>query len=649
MKALVRFVNVRQLGKRALSVVLLLPLCACAFAQETWQKAFSSPNGKIEWKAEGASGKVQAFDITYRDGQGKVEVLKITSYGLLTKDGGGKGLSLQTVSEPRLLKEHYQMSIGKKSECSNEAHEIVYSFVDQLQRPMRMVVRIYDDGVAFKYELEGLQHTAITQDQTIYHIPEGTRRWIQKWTEPYEEFFPLSTTGKGEKEQHWGYPALIQAQQGNPKQSDVFALITEGGIERYNSASSLENDQNLEDYHVLMDENQQHYTGSWSSPWRIVMVGKLQDLVASTLVMDVSAPCRLKDTSWIKPGSVSWIYWAYNHGSNDYQIVKKYVDMARTLHLPYVLIDAEWDEMKNGGTIEDAIRYAHENGVKPLIWYNSSTAWIKAWGAPGPHERLNAPENREKEFAWLEKMGVAGVKIDFFAGDKQETMEYCIDLLECAARHHLLVNFHGATIPRGWQRTYPNLLSTEGVYGAEWYNNRPDLTNKAACHNATLPFTRGIVGSMDYTPCTFSDSQHPHITTNAHELALPVLYESALMHWADKPESYLAQPKEVQDFITNLPTTWDETRLLSGYPGEYVVMARRKGNVWYVAGINGKNEAQMVSLDGTFLNKASKKVLLFEDTGDAKKPWKITRRGMKSLPAKMKLYPRGGFVMVLRK
>ena len=650
MNVLVGLINIKQFGKRALPVVLLLPLCVSSFAQEVWQKAFSSPNGKIEWRAEGTSNKVQAFDITYRDEQGKVEVLKIADYGLLTKDGGGKELFLQAVSEPRLLKEHYQMLLGKKSECSNEANEIVYSFVDKLQRPMRMLVRLYDDGVAFRYELDGLLHTAITEDKTVYHVVEGTRRWIQEWTEAYENFFPLSTTGKGGK-QHWGYPALIQAnvsqaQQG--QQKDVFALITEAGIERYNSASSLKNEQNPEDYHVFMDENPQRYTGAWHSPWRVVMIGGLKDLVASTLVTDVSAPCRLDDTSWIKPGSVSWIYWAYNHGSNDYQIVKKYVDMAKTLHLPYVLIDAEWDEMKNGGTIEDAIRYAHENGVKPLVWYNSSTAWIKAWGAPGPHEKLNAPESREKEFAWLEKMGVAGVKIDFFAGDKQETMEYCIDLLECAARHHLLVNFHGATIPRGWQRTYPNLLSTEGVYGEEWYNNKPVLTNKAACHNATLPFTRGIVGSMDYTPCAFSDSQHPHITTNAHELALPVLYESALTHWADKPESYLAQPKAVQDFISQLPTTWDETCLLGGYPGEYVVMARRKGNTWYVAGINGKDEVQMVSLGKSFLGKSNKDVLLFEDTGNAKKPWKITKRGMKALPSQMKLYPRGGFVMVLK-
>ncbi|MDY5182712.1 MAG: glycoside hydrolase family 97 catalytic domain-containing protein, partial [Prevotella sp.] len=334
-------------------------------------------------------------------------------------------------------------------------------------------------------------------------------------------------------------------------------------------------------------------------------------------------------------------------------IVRKYVDMAVEMRWPYVLIDAEWDEMKNGGNIEDAIRYAHDKGVKPILWYNSSTAWIKAWGAPGPHERLNAPENREREFAWLEKMGVAGVKIDFFAGDKQETMEYCIDLLECAARHHLMVNFHGATIPRGWQRTYPNLVSVEAVYGAEWYNNNATLTPKAAAHNATLPFTRNVIGPMDYTPCTFSDSQHKHITTHAHELALPVLFESPLLHWADKPESYLVQPKEVKDFMSALPTIWDETRLLGGYPGEWVVIARRQGNTWYVAGINGKDSSQTLSFDASFLPKG--KYTLFTDKPGYKgelpannpTPWSI-RKGKGRIPEKIICQPRGGFVFVCR-
>ena len=599
-----------------------------------------SPNGKVEWRE-----KADGYAVVYHDGNSECEVLDITDVGMLMKDGGGKDLKLKTKTPVKAVKDTYTMIGGKRRECSNEANETTYLYIDNIGRQQSLTVRAYNDGVAFHYALDGLQHTRPTEELTTYRIPEGTKRWMQKWTEPYEDFFPLATTGENEN-RRWGYPALIQPSD------NVFALISEAGIERWNSASSLHNDRNRELYRVVMDVNQQNATGRWTSPWRVIIVGKLEDVVASTLVTDVSEPCRISDTSWIKPGSVSWIYWAYNHGSNDYQIIRQYVDMAVDMHWPYVLIDAEWDEMKNGGSIEDAIRYALDSGIKPLLWYNSSTAWLKAWGAPGPHERLNAPELREREFAWLEKMGVAGVKIDFFAGDKQETMEYCIDLLECAARHHLLVNFHGATIPRGWQRTYPNLMSVEAVYGAEWYNNNATLTPKAAAHNATLPFTRNVIGPMDYTPCTFSDSQHPHITTHAHELALSVLFESPLLHWADKPESYLAQPRDVRDFMSALPTTWDETRLLGGYPGEWVVMARRSGSTWYVTGINGKDTAQTLSFDTSILPKG--RYTLFTDKPGYKgelpannpEPWSI-KKGKGKAPSRVTCQPRGGFVYVV--
>ena len=221
-------------------------------------------------------------------------------------------------------------------------------------------------------------------------------------------------------------------------------------------------------------------------------------------------------------------------------------------------------------------------------------------------------------------------------------MDYCQDLLECAAKHHLLVNFHGATIPRGWQRTYPNLLSTEGVYGAEWYNNVPTFTDKAASHNATLPFTRNVIGPMDYTPCTFSDSQHPHITTNGHELALTILYESGLQHLADRPESYLAQPKEVQEFLSQLPAVWDDTRFVSGYPGESVVLARRSGKIWYVAGINGTDETKTLSLPLQEIINTQLQATLFADG----EPWNITHPT--TIPDSITCRPRGGFVCIIR-
>ena len=524
----------------------------------------------------------------------------------------------------RKVTDDYQMLTGKRLHCHNEANEY---------RSGKMLLRVYNNGIA-------LRNTEVT-----YRIPEGMHRWMQQWCDSYEGFFPLDTTYKiapipsysgisKSKEgwnNHWGYPALLEPTDG------IFVLLSEANIEQGQSASSLFNEG--EWYRVTPAETIKGKTCD-HTPWQLAIIGSLSDVVESTLVTDVSNPCKIKDTSWIKPGAVSWIYWAYNHGSNDYNIIQKYVDMARDLQLPYVLIDAEWDEMKDGKTIEDAVNYAKAQGVKPLIWYNSSVGWVD--GAPTPKFRLNKADDREREFAWLEKIGVAGVKIDFFSGDTQRNMDYCIDLLESAARHHLLVNFHGATIPRGWQRTYPNLMTTEGVYGAEWYNNVATFTDKAACHNATLPFTRNVIGPMDYTPCTFSDSQHPHITTKAHELALTVLFESALQHLADRPESYMVQPQEVKDFFTNLPTVWDETHLLSGYPGESVVMARRNGKTWYIAGINGTNQEKELTIDKKAIGKFSK-ATLFEDT--SKGDWNIHQ--IKKLPTSIICQPRGGFIIVI--
>ena len=598
--------------KRIHRTILLAAALMTAVTASAWQG--SSPNGKLK------------MDV--HDGR-----CTIAWQGQKVMD-----IEIGTEAEPayalKMIKKHkikadYKMLAGKRLHCTNKGHEYHMG---------NMVFRLYNDGLAFRYE-------SPAKEQAAYIIPEGTKRWMQQWSDGYEGFFPLSTTNQvkatggfggssvlNRLNNRWGYPLLMEPRDG------VFALITEANIEKGQSASCLYNDG--ERFRVVPDEgdNKGH------SPWRVVIIGTLADIVQSTLVTDVSDPSKIADTSWIHPGVVSWVYWAYNHGSNDYNIIKKYVDMAATLHLPYVLIDAEWDEMKDGKTVEDAVGYALSQGVKPMIWYNSSVGWVN--GAPGPKFRLNKPEDREKEFAWCEKIGVAGVKIDFFSGDTQMNMDYCQDLLESGARHHLLMNFHGASIPRGWQRTWPNLLSTEGVYGAEWYNNVPTFTKRAASHNATLPFTRNVIGPMDYTPCAFSDSQHPHITTHAHELALTVLFESGLQHLADRPESFLAQPQEVQQFLSDLPNVWDDTRLLSGYPGEYVVMARRSGKTWYVAGINGSDEEQTLALPWQKAFKKMRSAQAFLDGPSQQQPWNIS--SISQLPQQVTCKPRGGFLFVVR-
>lgn len=608
---------------------LLSPLFATA-------QQIASPNGRISAQTEG----------------GRLVVTCEGKQALLLED---LPFTNQAFTFVRDVKDDYRMLTGKRLVCSNEAKE----YTAPLEGGTTMMLRLYNDGIAFRYDHTGMWKG---DDPTIFRIPEGTRRWMQQWTDAYEGFFPLSTTyqvapvpsfsGISKSEEgwnnRWGYPVLTEPHDG------LFVLISEADIERGQSASCLYNDKELFKV-VPADLTKGTEPAVSHTPWRVAIIGSLADVVESTLVTDVSHPSQIEDTSWIQPGVVSWIYWAYNHGSNDYAIIKKYVDMAATLHLPYVLIDAEWDQMSRlpgneGKTIEDAIAYAKEKGVRPMIWYNSSVGWVD--GAPTPKYRLNKPEDREKEFAWCERLGVAGVKIDFFSGDNQMNMDYCLDLLESAARHHLLVNFHGATIPRGWQRTWPNLMSTEGVYGAEWYNNVPTFTAKAASHNATLPFTRNVIGPMDYTPCAFSDSQHPHITTHAHELALTVLFESGLQHLADKPESYLAQPQEVQDFLSRLPAVWDETRFVSGYPGESVVLARRSGSTWYIAGINGTDEEKELALPLEGILSPSRLhapstsgISAFLDDGE--RAWKILP-GVSQMPASVTCRPRGGFVYIVR-
>lgn len=619
--------------KLQLFLVLLACLSVSWMIQGCGSKNYvcSSPDNNIALFAD--SGK---YVITYKNQR----IFAVEKFGY-------DGCAAPDFNFVKSITDEYTMLSGKRSKCVNLGSE--YSAA--LSPNVDLILRVYNNGIAFRYRLHGMDGAEIPAEKTAYRIPEGVNRWIQQWCDSYEGFFPLATTAKQQPVPsysginksadgyncRWGYPALVEPMK------DVFVLLSEADVAANNSASSLWNDQNLESFQVRPDKNEQKISGDFYTPWRVAIIGQLADIVESTLITDLAAPSKLTDVSWIEPGVVSWIYWAYNHGSNDYEIIKKYVDLAVALKLPYVLIDAEWDTMKDGKTIEDAVKYAVDNKIKPLIWYNSSVGWVD--GAPTPKYRLNKPEDREKEFAWCEKIGVAGVKIDFFSGDNQMNMSYCIDLLEAAAKHHLTVNFHGATIPRGWQRTYPNLLSTEGVYGAEWYNNVPTFTDKAACHNATLPFTRNVIGPMDYTPCAFSDSQHPHITTNPHELALTVLFESGLQHIADRPESLLAQPQEVKDFFSELPAAWDETKFVCGYPGEYVVLARRKGTTWYIAGINGTNEVKSIDVNLDFIDQFSNVQGFYESVDGT--GWTISDRAFR--PASFTFAPRGGFVVVVKK
>ncbi|HZK03435.1 MAG TPA: glycoside hydrolase family 97 catalytic domain-containing protein [Bacteroidaceae bacterium] len=550
-------------------------------------------------------------------------------------------LSMVSLSKKEEFIQDYNMVTGKRSHCVNKGNRCVVQFSNKEGAKINVHFIVFDNGIAFYYQPIDRYQT-ITEEMTTFIIPQGVERWTQQYKVDYEGFYTFSTEGVisvRPEQNRWGYPALF-------KMSDsIFALLTESDIRRGNCGSYLSNSDNGNNYKVVLANHIEINDSNLQLPKRIIIMGSLATVVESTLVTDVAEPCTIKDTEWIKPGLAGWIYWAHNHGSKDFQIVKEYIDLANRMDWTYNLIDWEWDEMSNGGDVYDAIEYAKSKGVKPLLWYNSSTNWIGE-GAPGPLYRLNSKESREREFAWLHNMGVAGIKVDFFRGDDSETMNYYIDLLEDGATNNLLLNFHGATLPRGWQRTYPNMMTVEGVYGAEWYNNGPRMTNIAPTHNAILPFTRNVVGSMDYTPGTFTDSQFPHITTHSHELALTILFESGIQHMPDRPSTYLNLPIPVKQLLRELPAAWDDTRLLSGYPGDHVVMARRKDNTWYIAGINGTSNTCHMEFSIERITDRDVKAIVISD-GESDREFVIAQE--QTLPAdepiKISCRPNGGFVI----
>jgi len=630
-----------------LSVTGMLAGMAFLNAQTSSDLRIVSPNGAMVVTLDLAGQGVLYYKADYAKGGMSVPAVPRSTLGIVRKDGDlSKGLTYVGLTSQRKVVDRYRMIHGKRQDCRNEAMEKVLRFRNGNGQLLDMVFRAYDNGVAFRYRFPGNTGDScqVTGEATGFMIPAGTKRWMQQYTSTYEALYPLNTNGKGNGpgDHEWGFPALYKV-----KDQPVWVLITEANVSRANCASHLTNRGNEEVYTVTMPESEISAGLPWESAWRVLMIGSLADIVESTLVTDVSSPPAIDTAGWIRPGAAAWVYWAYNHGSKDYRKVIEYVDLAKAMHWPYVLIDWEWDRMGNGGNIEDVVTYARSKGIKPLMWYNSRDSAGSSVGLD-PYGRLLTHEARCREFSWLNRIGVYGVKVDFFEDDRQKEMAYYLDLLEDAAKYHIMVDFHGATIPKGWERTYPNLMTMEAVYGAEWYGYAPVLTNQGATHNATLPFTRNVVGSMDYTPVTFSDQNFPHTTTYAHELALSVVFESGLQHFADKPTVFYALPAAAKKFLMEVPAAWDDTKLIHGYPGKKVVIARRKGHVWYLGGLNGEDQDQEMELHFDFLSDGTYDLELISDDTTGKAFAVRTVKVKKGSRISVHCLKRGGFVATIR-
>lgn len=631
--------------RRVLTFVLLLVAAITASA------AVKSPDGKLIVETEQVSDKTM---LVVKDCYGLL--LFRAQLGLdLGSERMAEGLTIVGMSKPEKKKLAYENIRGKQLKVNKQFVSSVLTLKNDAGIPMDVELRLFNDGIAFRYILAEAKSRVFTDELTAFGMPANAHRWLQKYVTSYEGDFPYQDhTGKrGE----WGYPALFE-------NNGTFVLLTEANITRMYCATHLSNYADEDWYKVSYPQQWEgrgqgdvkpSWDGQWQSPWRVAIIGSLGDVVESTLVDDVSDASSIPLTAeWIKPGRAAWIYWAFNHGTKDYKTCCEYVDLAKQMEWEYVLFDWEWDAMTNGGRLEDAVAYALSKGIKPWMWYNSGGdhTYVRAT----PLDRMLTHKNRDEEFTWLKKLGVVGVKVDFFESDKQKMMNYYLDILDDAAKHEMMVNFHGCTLPRGWSRTYPHLMSQEAVYGAEQYNNSPYMTSNGSRINCLLPYTRNVVGPMDYTPVAFTNSQHPHRTSFAHELALSVAFESGVQHWADRPTGFTSLVAEAQQHMKEVPVVWDETRFVTGYPGESFVVARRSGKTWYVAGIcaekkaaNGEAHPVTFNIPLDFLGGGSYKMTSFTD-GDKQEEIVVNHDVVKkSKTLTIPCLSEGGFLLKLQK
>jgi alpha-glucosidase len=619
-------------------IVLLIFTLSTLNAIASVEYKIDSPDKKIQFKLKSDNGKIH-YSITRNSDaiilRSKMSIsLKDTSFE--------KNLKIKKVEEIGDWIDEYNMLSGKRSKNKVHAKTQTFQFVNEAGDNINIIVRVLNDGFAFRYEIprkEYLPYT-VTNESTEFVIPKG-----MAWIEPYDELqrwgpshevgyemnIPVGTTSP--KPTGWAFPALFEVGKN-------WILISESAMDERYVSSHLYSDAKNGIYQLQFPIENENYgygattpsgIGTVLTPWRVGIVGDLKTIVESNLIHDLARPQINKDFSWVKPGRVAWSWWGDMSSPSNAATQKQYIDFAAEMGWEYVLIDCGWHEMRDGN-VEELTAYAKQKNVGIFLWYNSSGPYTRVLDC-GPIDRMHSSERRRAEFEKIKKWGIKGVKVDFFQSDKQHIMAYYESLAKDAADFELILNTHSSTIPRGWTRTYPHYLTTEAVKGAEQYPQE-GFTLNASKWNATLPFTRNVIGPMDYTPTTFSDrgtgmSSVPatalkdstnalRLTTNAHELALSVAFESGVQHLADRPLSYKGQIPEVQQFLKDLPVTWDDIHFISGCPSKTFIVARQKGNEYWVAGINATLSTE-VDLDFSFLPRGQFTVELYLDGKDPRK------------------------------
>jgi len=593
-------------------------------------KQITSPDGKLVVTVADMDGR-PSYSVSYDN----VLFLKPSPLGMIANIGDfSSGMSLEKNVSTNKIDETYELASIKKSKVHYVANEAVFSFTQQGKTIYDVIFRISNNDVAFKYKMYPQGETlscVVKQEVTGFVFPDGTTTFLCPQSKPMGGFARTSPSyetsytaddvaGKNGWGEGYTFPCLFR------NGDNGWVLVSETGVNGGYCASRLLGHKGGVYTIGFPQEGEANGNGTVSpgialpgeTPWRTITVGKtLAPIVETTVPFDVVKPLyQAKGEYTYGRGSWSWIIGM--DGSTNYKEQLRYIDFSAAMGYQSVLVDALWDKQIGRDKIEELVKYGKDKGVALYLWYNSNGYWNDA--PQTPRGIMDNAIARRKEMKWMQSIGIRGIKVDFFGGDKQMTMQLYEDILSDANEYGLLVIFHGCTLPRGWERMYPNFASSEAVLASEnLHFSQGSCDNEA--FNATLhPFIRNTVGSMDFGGSALNKYYNAdnaprgsrRVTSDVYALATAVLFQSPVQHFALAPNNLTDAPSWAIDFMKEVPTTWDEVRFIDGYPGKYVILARRHGDKWYIAGVNAQKETLKLKVNLPMFSNGEK-VRLFSD------------------------------------
>jgi len=653
-------------------VSLFLFFAAACYCQAN-DAVVTSPDGKMQVKVSDAGGRL-FYSVTY-DGH---EMLLPSALGLKTSMGDlTRDLSI-TASKTDAVNEQYTMRGTKASKGNYNANALILDIKNKDDVKFNIRFQVSNNDIAFRYEMarqkwqkKDMKRVRILSEASSFNFPDGTTTFISPqigpetgWeqTKPsYEEVY--SADGAMDKPSQFGhgyiFPALFHIQgnkeTGRQGVQNLWALVSETGVSSAYCGSHLSDYQAGMGYTVAYpDRGENNGYGTdfaaiplpGETPWRTITLGcSLKPIVETTISYDVVKPLYEPSTDY-KPGRYTWSWLIWQDNSINYDDQVKFIDLASTMGFEYCLVDNWWDTQIGRERIAELSKYAQSKGVHLLLWYNSNGIWNDA--PQTPRNCMNTSIAREKEMKWLKSIGVKGIKVDFFGGDKQETMRLYEDILSDANRYGLQVVFHGCTIPRGWERMYPNYVASEAVLASENVFFGEGAAIREAFDLTLHPFCRNATASMDWGGIIMNKwmsrdnkSRHTRKTTDIFEMASGIIMQTSVQCVAMQPNNLDELPQFEMDFLRGLPTTWEETRFIDGYPGKYVVLARKATDgKWYIAGLNAQKEPLTLTLD---LSEYSLSDLYIDNKKG--EPTLTTLKKDKKGRAKVTLQPNGGMII----